>query len=64
MHSFGTSSNGILQRALVLGDDELEQNLVSIPQLDLRGLTVTFGGGVGVVSDANGNVITRAPLSK
>ena len=64
MHSFGQSSNGILDRALVLGDDELEQNLVSIPQLDLMGFTITFGGGVGVVSDANGNIITRTPLSK
>ena len=65
MSSFEHSSNGILDRALVLGDDEREQNLVSIPQLDLMGLIITFGGGVGVVSDdANGNIITRASLSK
>ncbi len=32
--------------------------------LDRLGYTITFRGGVGNVSDENGNVVTRAPLTK
>ena len=63
MHSHGRSSNGLLQNALVVEGNQLSKNLVSIPKLDRMGLTITFRGGKGVVTDAAGNIISTVPLS-
>ena len=32
--AFGRASNGIVQRAIVVDDDKLVQNLVSVPKLE------------------------------
>ena len=61
--AFGRASNGIVQKALVVDDDKLAQNLVSVPKLDRMGYTITFKNGEGIVSDNSGTIITRAPLS-
>ncbi len=53
----------LVQKALVVDDDKLAQNLVSLPMLDRMGYTITFKNGKGIVSDDNGTIITRAPLS-
>ena len=46
-----------------MSDEKLTLNLVSIPKLDREGYTTTFKNGEGVVTDSDGNVVTRAPLS-
>ena len=61
--AFGRASNGIVQNALVVDDDKLAQNLVSVPKLDRMRYTITFKNGEDIVSDDNGTIITRAPLS-
>ena len=38
-------------------------NLVSVPELDKRGYTIIFQGGMGSVSK-NGKTILEAPLTK
>jgi hypothetical protein len=58
--SFGKASHGRLRKALVVSDEKLTLNLVSIPKLDREGYTTTFKNGEGVVTDSDGNVVTRA----
>ena len=64
MPSFAKASSGLLEDALVVSDKDLTKNLVSIPTLDRAGYKTTFYNGEGVVEDSEGNVITRAPLTK
>ena len=64
IHARGRSSSGILEDFLVIGGNKLAKNLVSIPKLDRMGYTITFRNGKGVVTNAQGNIITSAPLSK
>jgi hypothetical protein len=64
MPSFAKASSGLLEDALVVSDKDLTKNLISIPTLDRAGYKTTFYNGEGVVEDSEGNVITRAPLTK
>ena len=64
MPSFAKASNGVVQDALVVEDNRLAKNLVSIPKLDRAGYTTIFSNGRGVVTDPQGNVIADAPLSE
>ena len=48
---------------MVCEDKLLSKNLVSVPTLDRMGFTITFQGGRGVVTDADGNHVTEAPLT-
>jgi hypothetical protein len=52
-----------VKNALVIDDEDLMENLISIPKLDRAGCTITFGGGMGTVTDRDGKVVTQAPLS-
>ena len=61
--SFGKSSNGLVKNALVIDDNDLTENLISIPKLDRAGCTITFKGGMGTVTDKDGRVVTQAPLT-
>ncbi len=63
LSAFGRASNSIVQKALVVDDDKLAPNLVSVPKLDRMGYTITFKNGEGIVSDNDGTIIMRAPLS-
>jgi hypothetical protein len=63
MQSHAKASNGVMQDALVVDDEKLTKNLVSIPKLDRAGYTTIFSNGRGVVTDRQGNVIADAPLS-
>jgi hypothetical protein len=56
--SYGQASSGVLEDSLVVSDKDLTKNLVSIPKLDRAGYKTTFFNGEGVVTDAEGNVIT------
>ena len=51
--AFGRASNDILQKALVVDDDKLSDNLVSVPKLDLMGYTITFKNGEASLSSRN-----------
>ena len=62
MPAFGRVSPGILTDSLVVSDNLLTKNLVSIPKLDRAGYTTIFGNGEAAVTDRDGNVIARAPL--
>ena len=42
MPSFAKASNGVVQDALVVEDNRLAKNLVSIPKLDRAGYTTIF----------------------
>ena len=61
--AFGRASNGIVQQALVVDDDKLAENLVSVPTLDRMGYTITFKNGEGIVSDDTGTIIHHASPS-
>ena len=42
MQSHAKASNGVMQDALVVDDEKLTKNLVSIPKLDRAGYTTIF----------------------
>ena len=60
--SYGHASRGVLENSFLVSDKDLTKNLVSIPKLDRAGYKTTFYNGEGVVTDAEGNVITPAQL--
>ena len=60
--TLGRADIGILQHSVVANSDDVVTNLVSVPELDRRGYTINFQGGMATVSK-NKKIIMKAPLT-
>ena len=56
------SRQDILHNSVVANSEDVVTNLVSVPELDKRGYTITFQGGKASVSK-NKKIILEAPLT-
>jgi hypothetical protein len=54
----GRADVGILEESIVIDEDTLEMNLISVSKLDNKGYTVTFGNRQAKVFDPTGTLIT------